>query len=318
MSTTLSTPSSVTPRTAQASTGANGTVVDLAAQKRKASEQPSIPRTLGSAHGTGVTLRGVGKAYGPRQVLQNIDLDIAPGEFVAIVGRSGCGKSTLLRLLAGLDGLSAGRIDLDGQPLRPDHVADQGLRLMFQDARLLPWKKVGENVALGLSGADARQRVKDALTAVGLAERIDEWPARLSGGQRQRVALARALVHRPRLLLLDEPLGALDALTRIEMQQLIEGLWREHGFTAVLVTHDVSEAVALADRILLIEDQVVALDESVPLPRPRHRGHPTFATLEERILQRVLQRPDQDNGHPTLPGELPESISHIGQVRWAV
>ena len=311
MSTTLTNTSPVASRVPQVpTTPATGTVLDLPTQKRKSPES--------STHGTGVALRGVGKAYGPRQVLQGIDLDISPGEFVAIVGRSGCGKSTLLRLLAGLDGISAGHIDLDGQALRPDHVADQGLRLMFQDARLLPWKKVGENVALGLSGPDARKRVQDALTAVGLAERIDEWPARLSGGQRQRVALARALVHRPRLLLLDEPLGALDALTRIEMQQLIERLWREHGFTAVLVTHDVSEAVALADRILLIEDHVVALDEAVPLPRPRHRGHQAFASLEERILQRVLQQPDQDEGQPTVPGALNDPISHIGQVRWAV
>jgi sulfonate transport system ATP-binding protein len=310
MSTTLTNPSPVAT--------AAGTVLDITAPKRRTPEHTPAAQASGSTHGTAVALRGVAKAYGPRQVLQNIDLDIAPGEFVAIVGRSGCGKSTLLRLLAGLDGISAGHIDLDGQPLRPDHVADQGLRLMFQDARLLPWKKVGENVALGLGGPDARQRVLQALTAVGLAERIDEWPARLSGGQRQRVALARALVHRPRLLLLDEPLGALDALTRIEMQQLIEGLWRDHGFTAVLVTHDVAEAVALADRILLIEDHVVALDEAVPLPRPRHRGHHAFAALEERILQRVLQQPDLDEGHPTLPGALPETIPNVGQVRWAV
>ena len=123
-------------------------------------------------------MRNLGKAYGQRQVLQGINLDIASGEFVAIVGRSGCGKSTLLRLLAGLDGISTGRIDLDGQALRTDHVADQGLRLMFQDARLLPWKKVGQNVALGLTGTDPRQGALDALTAVGLAERIDECPQR--------------------------------------------------------------------------------------------------------------------------------------------
>lgn len=309
MSTTLST---IPP--------ARAVAPDLAPQISPSRHRTSTyARQASNQQGTGVTLRNLGKAYGQRQVLQGIDLDIAPGEFVAIVGRSGCGKSTLLRLLAGLDGISTGRIDLDGQALRPDHVADQGLRLMFQDARLLPWKKVGQNVALGLTGPDARQRALDALTAVGLAERIDEWPAALSGGQRQRVALARALVHRPRLLLLDEPLGALDALTRIEMQQLIERLWREHGFTAVLVTHDVSEAVALADRILLIEDHNVALDEAVPLPRPRQRGHQAFAALEDRILQRVLQQPDADDGLPTQPGaaELP-GIARVEQLRWAV
>jgi sulfonate transport system ATP-binding protein len=264
-----------------------------------------------------VRVRRLGKAYGARQVLADIDLDIQPGDFVAIVGRSGCGKSTLLRLLAGLEGASAGHIDLDGAPLRREAVAEQGLRLMFQDARLLPWKKVGENVALGLKGPDAAQRVHEALASVGLAERAQDWPAALSGGQRQRVALARALVHRPRLLLLDEPLGALDALTRIEMQQLIENLWRQHGFTAVLVTHDVSEAVALADRVLLIEDQGVALDEAVPMPRPRQRGHQAFAALEDRVLQRVLQQPDHGHGPHTLPPELP-AVPALGTLRWAV
>ena len=267
--------------------------------------------------GTHVRVRQLGKAYGARQVLADIDLDIQPGDFVAIVGRSGCGKSTLLRLLAGLEGASTGHIDLDGAPLRREAVAEQGLRLMFQDARLLPWKKVGENVALGLKGPDAAQRVHEALTSVGLAERAQDWPAALSGGQRQRVALARALVHRPRLLLLDEPLGALDALTRIEMQQLIESLWRQHRFTAVLVTHDVSEAVALADRVLLIEDQGVALDELVRLPRPRQRGQQAFAALEDRVLQRVLQQPDSGDGPHTLPPELPP-VTALGSLRWAV
>ena len=124
---------------------------------------------------------------------------------------------------------------------------------------------------------------------MGLSDRANDWPAVLSGGQRQRVALARALVHTPRLLLLDEPLGALDALTRIEMQALIEGLWREQGFTALLVTHDVGEAVALADRVILVEDGAIALDERVNLPRPRSRGNPAFAAIEDRVLQRVLQ-----------------------------
>lgn len=256
--------------------------------------------------GTALRLRGLTKHYGQRLVLDGIDLDIAPGDFIAIVGRSGCGKSTLLRLLAGLEANESGSIELDHQALDPQTVAARGLRLMFQDARLLPWKKVGQNVALGLQGDDVAKRVRDALTEVGLAERINDWPAALSGGQRQRVALARALVHRPRLLLLDEPLSALDALTRIEMQQLIERLWREHGFTAVLVTHDVSEAIALADRVLLIEDHVVALNEPVPLPRPRQRGHAAFARLEERVLKRVLQQPDHDDANGTA---LPEQTS---------
>jgi sulfonate transport system ATP-binding protein len=268
-----------------------------------------------SQAGTRVQIRGLGKAYGPRQVLQDINLQIEPGEFVAIVGRSGCGKSTLLRLLAGLERSTHGQIALDRAPLRPDAVAEQGLRLMFQDARLLPWKTVAQNVALGLDGKDVDARVHEALGAVGLAERAKEWPAALSGGQRQRVALARALIHRPRLLLLDEPLGALDALTRIEMQQLIEDLWRRHGFTAVLVTHDVSEAVALADRVLLMEDQGVAIDEAIALPRPRQRGQASFAALEDRILRRVLQQPI-DPAHATPPPSDGDSL--IGPWRWAV
>lgn len=265
-------------------------------------------------------VRGLSKHYGDRQVLSQIRLDIAPGEFVAIVGRSGCGKSTLLRLLAGLERTKADTIQLNGQALAPGDVAQQGLRLMFQDSRLLPWKKVGQNVALGLTGADVTGRVQDALRAVGLAERIDDWPAALSGGQRQRVALARALVHRPRLLLLDEPLGALDALTRIEMQQLIERLWREHAFTAVLVTHDVSEAVALADRILLIENHVVALDEAVALSRPRQRGQAAFAALEERVLKRVLQQPvdDEYQTAPSAPNSLWPTEDLFPKLRWAV
>jgi sulfonate transport system ATP-binding protein len=248
---------------------------------------PSTPHPS-EALGVALRIRQLGQSFGTREVLRDIDLDIAPGGFVAIVGRSGCGKSTLLRLLAGLDHATSGTIDIGGRPLDRRAPASQGIRLMFQDARLLPWKSVGHNVALGLTGADVQARVREALTAVGLADRSGDWPAQLSGGQRQRVALARALVHRPRLLLLDEPLGALDALTRIEMQSLIESLWRTHGFTAVLVTHDVSEAVALADRILLIEDQAIALDQSVNLVRTRQRGSAAFAALEDAVLQRVL------------------------------
>ncbi|CAN5443244.1 aliphatic sulfonates ABC transporter ATP-binding protein [soil metagenome] len=239
--------------------------------------------------GASIEARDLHKRYGERRVLRDIDLAIEPGEFVAIVGRSGCGKSTLLRLVAGLETVSDGRLAIDSNAvdgLRAD------TRIMFQDARLLPWKSVIDNVMLGLEkGSASREHAAQVLAQVGLADRHADWPAKLSGGQRQRVALARALVHSPRLLLLDEPLGALDALTRIEMQSLIERLWRESGFTALLVTHDVQEAVALADRVVLIEDGGVALDVEVPLPRPRHRGAPGFAAIEERILDRVLQKP---------------------------
>jgi sulfonate transport system ATP-binding protein len=245
----------------------------------------------------------VGKSFGARRVLDRIDLALAPGEFVAIVGRSGCGKSTLLRLFAGLEHADSGSIVLDGGR---GNAAQRDVRIMFQDARLLPWKRVLDNVALGLVGVDASERAREALAQVGLAERAGDWPALLSGGQRQRVALARALVHRPRLLLLDEPLGALDALTRIEMQRLIESLWIAHGFTALLVTHDVQEAITLADRVVLIEDRLISLDERANLPRPRTRTAGAFAALEDRILSRVLQHhmppAHEQTSTPSLPG----------------
>lgn len=243
-----------------------------------------------SAAGARVTLRGLTKSFGQHHVLRGIDLDIPPGEFVAIVGRSGCGKSTLLRLLAGLDRPTDGDLSIDGQ--RDD--SSDAVRLMFQEPRLLPWQRVIANVEVGLShlrNGRARQLLaREALEQVGLAGRGGDWPSVLSGGQKQRVALARALVSHPRLLALDEPLGALDALTRIEMQDLIERVWLDKGFTAIVVTHDVTEAVALADRILVVEDGLIALDIPVDLPRPRRRGDPAAAAIEGRILDRLLQR----------------------------
>jgi sulfonate transport system ATP-binding protein len=262
------------------------------AAHRERTATPAAPATpvgtdaaRDAAPGLRVSAQALGKRFGERNVLEGIALDVAAGEFVAIVGRSGCGKSTLLRLLAGLETPSAGSLQLDGQSLEA-HRCD--LRIMFQEARLLPWRTVLQNVALGLDSKDAKARALQALAQVGLADRAGDWPSVLSGGQRQRVALARALVHRPRLLLLDEPLGALDALTRIEMQQLIESVWRELRFTAVLVTHDVAEAVALADRVLLVEEGRITLDEPVALARPRAHGTPAFAELEGRVLARVL------------------------------
>ncbi len=260
--------------------------------------------------GLRLELRGLSKRFGQREVLRNNHLVIEPGEFVAIVGRSGCGKSTLLRLVASLEKPSAGELLIDGQPVQQ---LREDTRIMFQDARLLPWKRVLDNVALGLP-REQRRRAEEVLGQVGLGDRLGDWPAKLSGGQRQRVSLARALVHQPRLLLLDEPLGALDALTRIEMHELIEGLWKRHGFTALLVTHDVQEAVALADRVILIEDGAIALDERVPLPRPRSRGDATFAAIEKRILDRVLQQPDvaPPSNEPVWPGVPAHGL------RWAI
>jgi sulfonate transport system ATP-binding protein len=230
--------------------------------------------------GRGLRLQRLGKAYDARAVLRGVDLEIAPGEFIAVVGASGCGKSTLLRLVAGLEHADSGTVKHEGDAPRT--------RVMFQDARLLPWKRVRDNVALGLPTANANADA--VLRQVGLAERALDWPAKLSGGQRQRVALARALIHEPQLLLLDEPLGALDALTRIGMQRLIESLWLQRGFTALLVTHDVEEAVALADRVVLIEEGRIALDLRIDLPRPRSRGSAAFATIEAGLLARVLKQ----------------------------
>lgn len=236
-----------------------------------------------------IEARGLLKGFGGTRVLNGLDLSVRAGEFVIIVGRSGCGKSTLLRLLAGLDDADAGRITFGD-----DATGDKSLaRVMFQEPRLLPWASVISNVEVGLGAARAeplaRRRALEALEAVGLADRAGDWPAVLSGGQKQRVALARALVSRPRFLAFDEPLGALDALTRIEMQALLEDVWRREGFTALLVTHDVAEAVTLADRILIIESGVVALEIAVNLERPRHRAAPGFGALEDAILGRLIR-----------------------------
>ncbi|MEX1031334.1 MAG: ATP-binding cassette domain-containing protein [Paenibacillaceae bacterium] len=245
-----------------------------------------------------VRIDSVVKRFGERAVLNDIHLNIQKGEFVAIVGRSGCGKSTLLRLIAGLDGFSEGTLELDGSSV---NGINPETRIMFQDARLLPWRSVVDNVKIGLTGANAADqtlKANEALKLVGLQDRTDEWPSVLSGGQRQRVALARALVGEPQLLLLDEPLGALDALTRIEMQRLIERLWERQGFTAVLVTHDVSEAVALADRVILIEEGRIALNVAITLARPREKDS-SFSYFEKYILDRVLtpEAGDEHNNH---------------------
>jgi sulfonate transport system ATP-binding protein len=257
-------------------------------RREQALPEPSVVARRGIGRGAAIHLAGLMKSFGDRDVLCGLSFDIAEGQFVAIVGRSGCGKSTLLRLLAGLDQPTAGEIAIAGEPVvnRVDEA-----RLMFQDARLLPWRRVHDNVGIG-AGDDWRTKAYDALNDVGLGDRAHDWPGTLSGGQRQRVALARALVSRPKLLLLDEPFGALDALTRVEMQALVESMWLDHKFTAVLVSHDVAEAVALADRVVLLDAGIVALDVEIDLERPRRRGGARMAALEASLLNRLMRTPD--------------------------
>lgn len=232
---------------------------------------------------------GVTKSFSSKTVLRGLNVLAKPGEFLAIVGRSACGKSTFIRLLAGFDQPDCGVIIFDSEG-RARQAHD--VRVMFQEPRLLPWQSVLDNVIVGLGEdfpkQEARIRAGAALAAVRLADRADEWPAVLSGGQKQRVALARALVSGAGILALDEPLGALDALTRIEMQRLLEHLWLDQGFTAIMVTHDVAEAITLSDRVVLIEDGLVTMDRAVDLPRPRQRGSSAFAALAGEILERLL------------------------------
>ena len=235
------------------------------------------------------SFRNVAKQFGGKAVLQGINLDVYEGQFVAVIGKSGCGKSTLLRLLAGLEKPTSGEI---GTAVRGDN--QKRTRIMFQEPRLLPWARVAANVGVGLTGIErgktARKKSLEILAEVGLADRGGEWPSVLSGGQRQRVALARALVGHPSILALDEPLGALDALTRIEMQQLLERIWLAKKFTAVLVTHDVAEAVSLADRVVVIDSGRIALDLAIPVERPRRHASPELAFFERQILDQLYNR----------------------------
>jgi sulfonate transport system ATP-binding protein len=231
----------------------------------------SAPGQLTAAPAASV--RGLSRTFGDRTILAGLDLNIAQGEFIALIGRSGSGKSTLLRVLAGLDREVTGQISVAG----PVSVA-------FQEPRLVPWKKVLANVALGLRGPDPRDRARIALDEVGLTERADAWPGTLSGGEAQRASLARALVREPRLLLLDEPFSALDALTRISMHRLVLNLWTRHRPAVLLVTHDVDEALALADRILVLGGGRIAHSSPITVPRPRDRDHPDLIALRLSLL----------------------------------
>jgi sulfonate transport system ATP-binding protein len=220
-----------------------------------------------------VRVTGARREFDGRVVLDGVDLTIAPGEFVALLGASGSGKSTLLRALAGLDKGATGDFEVPGRRA-----------VVFQEHRLMPWSRVWRNVVLGLDGPGLRQRALTALTEVGLAARADAWPRTLSGGESQRVALARALVRTPELLLLDEPFGALDALTRLTAQSLVARLWADHRPAVLLVTHDVEEALLLADRALLLRDGRIAEEFVVDVPRPRAVDHPRLLTLRRALL----------------------------------
>jgi sulfonate transport system ATP-binding protein len=208
-----------------------------------------------------VRLERFSRSFSGRRVIDDLDLAIAPGEFVALLGRSGSGKTTLLRTLAGLDDPG------DQQVTIPTSRAT-----VFQDARLMPWKRVWQNVALGVRTGAARHHAEQALREVGLEHRLEAWPLTLSGGEAQRASLARALIRKPKLLLLDEPFAALDALTRIKMHALVLSLWRAHHPAVLLVTHDVEEAMALADRVLVLDDGRIAAEEHIPAPRGQRAG----------------------------------------------
>lgn len=241
------------------------------------------PRRPVASAGARVQLRHAGRSFGDNRVLANVDLDVAQGEFLSIVGKSGCGKSTLLRLIAGLDQPSSGTVSVDG--LTASEARDR-LRIMFQEPRLLPWASVADNVAVGLRGGPDPAAVTEALRAVELGDKAGFWPAQLSGGQRQRAALARALVSHPGLLLLDEPLGALDALTRLTMQKLIRNMHERAGFTAVLVTHDVAEAVALSDRIIVLGRGGILSETRIARDRPHTAAE--LAEIEAGILDAIF------------------------------
>jgi sulfonate transport system ATP-binding protein len=222
------------------------------------------------------SVRDLSKRFGSRIVLDGLTLDIKAGEFVAMIGRSGSGKSTLLRALAGLDR------DVSGSMAVADPVA-----VAFQEPRLVPWKRVLDNVTLGLRAPDPARVAAEALAEVELTERASAWPLTLSGGEAQRVSLARALVRSPSLLLLDEPFSALDALTTISMHRLVLRLWETHRPAVLLVTHDVDEALALADRVLVLGAGQIAYSATVDLPRPRDRNHPELTALRLRLLSEL-------------------------------
>lgn len=225
---------------------------------------------------TQIEVRGLTRAFDDKTVIDGLDLTIRQGEFVALLGHSGCGKSTLLKILAGLDSETEGEVTV------PERRS-----VAFQSPRLMPWLRVWRNVVLGLPASSDRALAERYLAEVGIEEYAGSWPKTLSGGQAQRVSLARALVREPELLLLDEPFGALDALTRGKAQRLVADLWQRHGCSVLLVTHDVEEALLLADRVLVMDDGRIAYEAEVGLERPRNLGSPDFVRLRGELLHRL-------------------------------
>ena len=240
---------------------------------RHSSTRDSGTEAASSGEPTVVRADRVSRSFDGRGVLHDIDLEIRRGEFVALLGRSGSGKSTLLRILARLDA------DFTGDLVVPARPA-----VAFQDSRLLPWRRVLDNVTLGLKGEAAQQRARTLLEEVGLDEHERAWPKTLSGGEQQRAALARALAREPELLLMDEPFGALDALTRIRMHQLVRDLCHRYQPAVLLVTHDVDEAILLADRVLVLTDGRLQHDVQIELPAHGRRRHPGFTDLRRDFL----------------------------------
>ena len=236
----------------------------------------TTPGTAVATDQVAASVRDLSKWFGDRVILDRLSLDIKAGEFVAMIGRSGSGKSTLLRALAGLDRQVSGSI-----------AVAEPVAVAFQEPRLVPWKRVLDNVTLGLRVPEPTRVGTEALEEVGLTERISAWPLTLSGGEAQRVSLARALVRSPSLLLLDEPFSALDALTTISMHRLVLQLWEHHRPAVLLVTHNVDEALALADRVLVLGAGRIAYSATVDVPRPRDRNHPELSALRLRLLSEL-------------------------------
>ena len=262
-------------------------------------------------------IRGVGKRYantqasgGELQVLEGIDLHVPAGRFVSIVGTSGCGKSTLLRLILGLDAQYEGKILLDGEPISGTG-RERGI--VFQDHRLFPWLTVEQNIAVGLrnspfSAKEKRELVAEHVALVGLEGFEKSWPHQISGGMAQRVAIARGLVNRPRVLLLDEPFGALDALTRSRLQNELQRIWQKERITMLLVTHDVEEAVFLGDRVVVMQPSPGRIRRTVEvdLPHPRNRSDPAFIALRDDVLSDFL---DADTDRTPIAAPQPEAVA---------